>query len=35
MLGYYYTVKRLDSEIGKKLGLTPSGFWTDKETERC
>jgi hypothetical protein len=33
MLGYYYTVKRLDSEIGKKLGLTPSGFWTDEETE--
>ena len=33
MLGYNYTVKRLDSEIEKKLGSTAYRFWGDEETE--
>ena len=33
MLGYNYIVKRLDSEIEKKLESTPYRFWGDEETE--
>ena len=33
MLGYNYTVKKLDTAINERLGSIPSGLWTEEDKE--